>query len=169
MALFEKLKTPEEIFSFKLGSALSMERTVLETLEDVQKETNRAEIRQLAEAHTAETQRHIERIEQSFRLLGEDVDDSPSPAMQGLQKEAKATLKKIDDPIKDAGIFAGMIETEHYEIAVYEILVTNAEARGANDVAALLQENLDEELRTLDAVKELAGSIAKGEGYAVTT
>jgi ferritin-like metal-binding protein YciE len=169
MALFEKLNTPEEIFSFKLGAALSMEKTVLDTLEDVQKETNRAEVRQLAEAHAAESQRHVERIEEAFRLLGEDVDDSPCPAMQGIQKEGKATLKKIDDPIKDAGVFAGMIETEHHEIAVYEILVTNAEARGATEVAALLQQNLDEEQRMLDTVEELAGSIAKGEGYAVAT
>ncbi len=27
--MFEKLTTPEEIFSFKLGSALTMEKTVL--------------------------------------------------------------------------------------------------------------------------------------------
>lgn len=167
MALFEKLTTPEEIFSFKLGSALSMEKAVLDTLGDLEKETNRVAIQRIAQAHAAETRQHIDRIEESFRLLGEDVDDSPCPAMQGIQKEGKATLKKIDEPIKDAGILAGMIETEHHEIAVYEILVTNAEARGATDVAALLQQSLDDELRALDTVKELAGSIAKGEGYAV--
>lgn len=167
--MFEKLNTPEEIFSFKLGSALSMENTILEMLGELQEKTNRDEIRALLATHQDETRQHIANIEKSFELLGEEVDDSPCPAMQGIEKEGKATLKKIDDSIIDAGILAGAIETEHYEIAVYEILVTNAEARGAHDVAALLRENLESEQATLDKVKQTAERIAKGEGYAVAT
>ena len=87
--------------------------------------------------------------------------------MQGIEKEGKATLKKIYDSIIDAGILSGAIETEHHEIAVYEILVTNAKARGASEVAALLQQNLDSELATLEKVKSTAERIATGEGYAV--
>lgn len=165
----KKLHTPEEIFSWKLGAALSMENTVLQSLQEMQQETNREEIRALLVQHEDETRRHITNVEESFRLLGEEVDDSPCPAMQGIAKEGKATLKKIDDPLVDAGILSGAIETEHHEIAVYEILVTNAKARGAGDVAALLQQNLDDELRTLDTVKQVAERIATGEGWAVTT
>lgn len=167
--MFEKLNTPEEIFSFKLGSALSMENTILEMLGELQEKTNRDEIRVLLAAHQDETRQHIANIEKAFELLGEEVDDSPCPAMQGIEKEGKATLKKIDDSIIDAGILAGAIETEHYEIAVYEILVTNAEARGADGVAALLRENLESEQATLDKVKQTAARIANGEGYAVAT
>ncbi|MDA0169442.1 ferritin-like domain-containing protein [Solirubrobacter taibaiensis] len=165
--MFEKLNSPEEIFSWKLGAALSMENTVLDSLQDMQKETNRDEIRTLLAQHEQETRQHIANIERSFELLGEEVDDSPCPAMQGIAKEGKATLKKIDNSIVDAGILSGAIETEHHEIAVYEILVTNAEARGAAEVATLMRENLESEQRTLDAVKSLAERIAKGEGYAV--
>jgi len=165
--MFEKLDTPEEIFSFKLGAALSMEKTVLESLDEMQEKTNRDEIRHLLSHHADETRQHITNIERSFELLGEDVDDSPCPAMQGIHKEGKATLKKIDDSIVDAGILSGAIETEHHEIAVYEILVTNAEARGAADVAALLLEVLAQEQRTLETVKSVAQRIATGEGYAV--
>lgn len=159
----------EEIFSFKLGSALSMENTILEMLGELQEKTNRDEIRAMLATHQDETRQHIANIEKSFELLGEEIDDSPCPAMQGIEKEGKATLKKIDDSIIDAGILAGAIETEHHEIAVYEILVTNAEARGATEVARLLRENLESEQATLDKVKQTAERIAKGEGYAVTT
>jgi ferritin-like metal-binding protein YciE len=165
--MFEKLNTPEEIFSWKLGAALSMENTVLDSLQDMQKETNREEIRTLLAQHEQETRQHIANIEQSFQLLGEEVDDSPCPAMQGIAKEGKATLKKIDDSIVDAGILSGAIETEHHEIAVYEVLVANAEARGATEVADLLRQNLQSEQKTLDTVKSVAERIAKGEGYAV--
>ncbi len=128
--MFEKLKTPEEIFSFKLGSALTMEKNVLGML----------------------------------GLLLEAAE--PCPAMQGLDKGGKATIKKTDDSIVDAVILPVAIETEHHEIAVYEVLVANAEARGAPEVAALLKENLGQEQHTLEEVKSVAERIAN-ECYAV--
>ena len=161
-----KLHTPEEIFSWKLGAALSMEHTVVDSLQDMQQETPRAEVRDLLAKHEEQSRDQIARIEQCFQLLGEEVDDSPCPAMQGIAKEGKATLKKIDDAIVDAGILSGAIETEHHEIAVYEVLVTNAKARGREDVADLLAQNLREEEETLEAVKALGERLAN-EGYAV--
>lgn len=65
-------------------------------------------------------------------------------------------------------ILSGAIETEHHEIAVYEVLVTNAEARGAPEVAALLRENLEQEQHTLEEVKSVAERLAN-EGYAVAS
>lgn len=164
--MFEKLKTPEDIFSFKLGSALKMEQDILEMLGDLQEQTNRSEIRDLLSRHAEETQHHVTNIEECFRLLGEEPDDSASPTTKGLAAEGKASIKKTDDEIVDAVILAGAIEAEHYEIAVYEVLIPNAEARGAQDVAALLRQNLDDELRTLETVKSLAGRLAH-EGWAV--
>ena len=61
---------------------------------------------------------------------------------------------------------AQISETEHLEIATYEVLIPNADARGAQDVKALLQHNLDDELRALDTAKELAVRFAH-EGWAV--
>jgi len=46
------------------------------------------------------------------------------------------------------------------------VLVANAEARGAPEVAALLKENLGQEQHTLEAVKSVAERIAN-ECYAV--
>jgi ferritin-like metal-binding protein YciE len=40
------------------------------------------------------------------------------------RKEGKSRIKKTDDSVVDAVILAGALETEHYEIAVYETLVT---------------------------------------------
>jgi len=168
LTVFEKLNTPEEIFSFKLGSALTMEQNVLEMLGNLQQETKRDELRQLFAHHAEETRGQIANIEKAFELLGEKVDDSPCPAIQGLDKEGKATIKKTDDSIVDAVILSGAIETEHHEIAVYEVLVANAEARGAPDVATLLRENLDQEQQTLKEVKSVAERIAH-EGYAVAS
>jgi ferritin-like metal-binding protein YciE len=164
--MFDKLHTPEEIFSFKLGGALTMEHTSLKLLQELQEKTNRAELRELFAAHEAETRQHISNIERSFDLLGEEVETNPSPAIEGLAKEGESSLKKIDDAIIDAGILAGANEVEHHEIAVYETLVNNAHARGAEDVANLLQQNLNQEKTAVEKISAAAHRIAR-EGYAV--
>lgn len=164
--MFERLNTPEEIFSFKLGSALTMEKTILGMLEDLQQHAQRDELKAALNKHAQETKQHVANIEKSFEMLGEDVDDSPCPAIEGLEKEGNATIKKTDDSVVDAVILAGAAETEHHEIAVYETLITNAKARGAHDVAQLLQQNLDDEQRTLDEVRQTMQRLAT-EGIAV--
>lgn len=164
--MFEHLNTPEEIFSFKLGSALSMERDTLQMLSDLEEHAHRTELKTMFREHAEETRQQITNIEQCFTLLGEPVDDSPSPVTKGLAKEGTSTIKKTDGSIVDAVILAGALETEHYEIAVYETLVINADARGAGEVATLLRANLRQEESARDKVKQAAQRIAN-EGIAV--
>lgn len=66
----------------------------------------------------------------------------------------------------DAIILVAATESEHYEIAVYETLVTNAQARGASEVAALLQQNLEQEKHALEVARATMKTIA-GQGIAV--
>lgn len=158
--MFEHFTTPEEIFSFKLGSALTAEHDNLALLETMSATTQRSELKTLFDDHAAETRQQIANIEKAFSLLGEDVNDSPSPTTKGLAKEGAATIKKTDPSIVDAVLLSGGLEAEHYEIAVYQVLVTNAEARGAHEVAALLQANLDQEIAAADRIAAAAKKIS---------
>src|SRR5690349_17982618 len=81
--MFERLNTPDEIFSFKLGAALKMEQTILEMLPELAEHAQREELKQAIRQHEQETRRHVENIEQAFRQLGEEPDDSPCPAIDG--------------------------------------------------------------------------------------
>ena len=166
--MFERLNTPEEIFSFKLGAALKMENTILEMLADLEESAQREELKAALRRHAEETHRHVANIERCFGLLGEDVDDSPCPAIDGLRSEGKATIKKTDDSVVDAVILAGAAETEHHEIAVYETLIASAQARGAAEVAELLRENLQSEQQTLQEVRSTFERLSR-EGIAVAT
>lgn len=150
--MFEKLTTAEEIYSFKLGAALTMERTTLEMLAELEEHAQREDLKRLFREHAMETRQHVANIERSFELLGEEVDDSPCPAIQGLQKEGQATVKKTDDRVVDAVLLSSANETEHHEIAVYENLIVHAGALGQEDVVALLRENLEQEQHTLGEV-----------------
>ncbi|MDQ0212409.1 hypothetical protein BMF89_01660 [Arthrobacter sp. SRS-W-1-2016] len=163
--MFEHFKTAEEIFSFKLGSALTMEHDSLDMLGELESAATRQELKVLFREHANETRQQITNLEQCFQLLGEEINTSPSPTTKGLAKEGKSTIGKTDDSLVDAVVLAGALETEHYETAVYEILITNAEARGAADVAQLLSQNLEQEKAAIEKIKTAAQQIA-GEGIA---
>jgi len=164
--MFEHLNTPEELFNFKLGAALKMENEILDMLEELEEHAQRSEIKESLRRHHGETQQHVANLERAFQLLGWEVDDSPCPAIEGLAAEGKANIKKTDERIVDEVILSAAAETEHHEIAVYEGLITHAQAHGAGEVAAVLGQNLESEQQTLQHVQQAAAEVARA-GVAV--
>jgi ferritin-like metal-binding protein YciE len=151
--MFERLNTPQELYNFKLGSAYKSEQKVLDMLEKNIEEAQDPSIKRLLQHHHEETQQQIGNIEQAFAALGWEPDESPCPTMEALEKQAKAEIKMTDDALVDNVVLAGAAETEHHEIAMYETLITHAQAMGRDDVVSLLQQNLEQEMHTLDEVR----------------
>ena len=150
--MFDKLKNPREVFGHKLGSALTMEQDVLEMLGDLEDKAQCDELKRQFSHHADETRQQIANIEQAFRAMGEEPDDSPCPAIKGLEADAKADIKMADDSVVDDVILAGAAATEHHEIAVYQTLITHAEELGEPEVVQLLEQNLAQEQHTLEEV-----------------
>ncbi|MBB4662207.1 ferritin-like domain-containing protein [Conexibacter arvalis] len=157
--MFEHLNTPEEAYNYKLGATLKMENKVLDILDDNIEHAQDERVKALFRHHQDETRRHVANIEQAFRLMGWEIDDSPCPAIEGLEKEAKANVRKSDDALVDSVLLQGAVEVEHHEIGVYENLILNARAMGREDVAALLRQNIDEEMHTLEEVRSLEAQL----------
>jgi len=158
--VFERLNTPEEAYNYKLGAALKMERTVLDMLDDNVDEAHDERIRQLFRHHQDETRQQIANIEQAFAIFGWEVDTSPCPAIEGLEKEGKANAKKTDDALVDDVLLQSAAEVEHHEIGVYENLIINARAMGRADVVRLLEQNLEQERHTLREVLQAEEQVA---------
>ena len=158
--MFERLNTAEELYHFKLGAALKMEQTVLEMLDENANEAQDAKLAELFRHHQDETREQIQNLEKAFGLFGWEVDDSPCPAIQGIEKEGKANARKTDDALVDAVLLSGAAETEHHEIAVYEGLITFARAMGKGEVVELLEHNLEQEKHTLEEVRNATYHIA---------
>ncbi len=162
MALLGRtIETPRDLYVHKLGAALKMENTILEMIPQLEEHANDSQLKQSLNTHLAETRGHVANLERAFQALGAEVDDSPCPTIEGLEKEGQANLKLVDDSLKDQVIISGVTETEHHEIAVYEGLITTAEAMGEEDVVALLQENLEQEEATLQKAKQLSQQLAQ--------
>lgn len=79
--------------------------------------------------------------------------------MQGLLDEADSIISDTDKGTftRDAGLILAAQKVEHYEIATYGTLRTFAETMGHDDVAALLQQTLDNEKDTDEALTYIAG------------
>lgn len=159
--MFERLSTPAEAYTYKLGAALNMERTVLKILDSAIEESRKERVRDLLRQHRQESEGHVRNVEEAFRALGEEVDDSPCPAIDGLQAEAKATAKKTDEAFVDLMLLQGAVEVEHHEIAVYENLIMTARAMGHNQVIRPLELNLESERQALRLASEAEESLAR--------
>ena len=89
-----------------------------------------------------------------------------SPAIDGLKTEGRELTEKVDESLVDSVIVGGAVGTEHHEIAVYESLITMAEAMGADDVVALLHENLEQEQHTLKEMSRKAEQFSRQQAGA---
>jgi ferritin-like metal-binding protein YciE len=158
--MFERFNTPAEAYEFKLGATLKMEHKVLEILEANIEAAQDDKVKELLRTHQTESQEHVRNVEAVFALFGWDVDDSPCPAIEGLEKEGAAMIKKTDDSLVDSVILQGAVEIEHHEIGVYENLIINAEAMDRQDVVAVLRRNIESEQSALEKVKALQAEVA---------
>ena len=163
-----QLSSPEEFFAFKLGIALQMERTVLTMLRELEGKANDGELKELISHHRDETEQQLQNLEQAFSALGKEAQGHQSPSIDGLKTEGRELLEKADESLVDSVIVGGAVGTEHHEIAVYESLITMAEAMGADDVVALLQENLEQEQHTLEEMSRKAEQFSRQQAGAQT-
>jgi ferritin-like metal-binding protein YciE len=162
MALFGgTIETPRDLYIHELGAALKTEKTVLEMLPKLEEHASDSQVKEALRRHHEDTTWHIANVQRAFQALGAELDETTCPAMEGLEKETEANLKMVDDRLNDNVIVAGMTGTEHHEIALYEGLVTGAEAMGEQDVVALLQENLESEQATLQKAKKMMQQLAQ--------
>ena len=160
--LGENIESPRELFVHKLGSALTMEKTILEDmLPELEDAANDSELKQNLSQHRRETQGHVRNLEQVFRAIGEAPQEQSCPTIEGLEKEGRAMLGNVDDSLNDAVILSGVVETEAHEIAVYDGLITKAQAMAEDDIVALLQENLESEQQTLQKARKASEQLAK--------
>jgi ferritin-like metal-binding protein YciE len=137
------------------------EKNLAKALPKFQKAATSKELAAAFEKHTAETQTHIERLEQVFSLLDEKAVAKKCDAMEGLLEEAKGILEdtKEGSNTRDAGLILAAQKAEHYEIATYGALRTFAQTMGHTDVADLLQQTLDNEKETDEALTLAAESL----------
>ncbi|KQS03468.1 hypothetical protein ASG11_03650 [Sphingomonas sp. Leaf357] len=160
MGLFTKdIATFDDLFLHQLQDVYYAENQITKALPKMVEKASDGGLRAGFQTHLQETEGQIRRLEQVFDLLGEKPKAVTCPAIDGIIKEANEVAGDIADPaVLDAALIASAQAVEHYEITRYGTLVTWAEQLGRSDIAAILQETLDEEYATDDKLTAMAKS-----------
>lgn len=150
----------KDLFEDTLQDVYWAEKTILKALPKMAEKATDEELKAAFKSHLRETEGHVKRLEQVFKILGEPPNAKKCYATEGLFKEAEELMSQAKTPeVMDAGLISSAQAVEHYEIARYGTLRTWAEELGMTDAAELLQESLDEE----HACNDTLTSIATGE------
>ena len=149
-----------EFFVDELKDIYWAEKHLVKALPKMKKAATSPELAAAFDKHTLETQTHIETLEEVFALLDEKPAAKKCDAMAGLLEEADGIISDTEKGTltRDAGLILAAQKVEHYEIATYGTLKTFAENMGHTDVADLLQQTLDNEKSTDQALTEIAES-----------
>lgn len=147
-----------EFFIDELKDIYWAEKHLVKALPKMKKAATSPELAAAFEKHTQETQTHIETLEEVFGLLDEKPAAKKCDAMAGLLEEANGIIEDTDagTMIRDAGLILAAQKVEHYEIATYGTLRVFAENMDRADVAALLDQTLENEKATDVALTEIA-------------
>ena len=160
MGLFSKdIKNMDDLFVHTLRDIYYAEKQILKALPEMIDKSNDPQLKQGFKMHQSETKNQVTRLEQVFRLHGQEPKGIDCPAIDGIIEEAEDVAGEVEDKsVLDAALIAAAQAVEHYEITRYGSLIAWAKELGRNDCAALLQQNLDEEKATDKKLTSLAES-----------
>ncbi len=157
--------TFEQLFLHVLGDIYYAEKQIVKTLPKLASKATSSELKKALEAHRGETEEQIKRVEEVFQKIGHKPKAVKCVAIEGILKEGNEMLGEIEDEmVRDAGMITSAQAVEHYEIVRYGTLIAWANKLGYDKkIAALLNENLDEERAANDLLTEIAESSVNAE------
>ncbi|BCH05521.1 YciE/YciF family protein (plasmid) [Mesorhizobium sp. 131-2-5] len=146
----------EDMFLDGLRDIYYAEKKILKALPKMARGAEDQQVTAAFEKHLAETEGQVERLEEVFEILGTAARGKTCPAIDGILEEGSEILEDYKGSVSlDAGLVGAAQAVEHYEIARYGTLIAWATSLGRDDVAELLNANLEEEKATDEALTSL--------------
>jgi ferritin-like metal-binding protein YciE len=160
-------KTLADLFHDTLKDIYYAEKKIVSTLPKMAKAAQNVELKAAFQKHLAETEGHVERLEEVFELIGAKAQGKTCDAINGITDEGAEVMTEYKGtPALDPGLLAVAQAVEHYEISRYGTLRTWAEELGYADAVGLLQATLDEEKATDRALTAIAESVVNQQAEA---
>ncbi|WP_286882976.1 MULTISPECIES: YciE/YciF ferroxidase family protein [Sphingobacterium] len=146
-----------ELFEDGLKDIYWAEKALTKALPKMEKNASSEQLKSAISKHLAETETHVDRLEQCFELIGVKAKAEKCEAMAGLLEEAESLMKETEaGSVRDAAIIAAGQKVEHYEIATYGTLAAFAKVLTHKDALKLLLETLGEEKKCDEDLSALA-------------
>jgi ferritin-like metal-binding protein YciE len=151
------LDTIHELLVVSLKDLYSGEKQLVEALPKMAKGATSENLRKGFEEHLKETEGQVERLEQIADILEAKLGGNKCEAMAGLITEGSEFIGIEGSPsVIDLGLIGAAQKVEHYEIAGYLSAMALAEMMGHEEVAHLLGQTLEEEIRTDEKLQMVA-------------
>jgi len=152
-----KITTLEGLLEDELKDLYSAETQMIKIFPKLMEVAASGDLRLAFEDHLAETQRHVERIEQICEQMDMEPTGKKCLAMEGLINEGKEVLKSGMEPeLMDVALVGAAQRVEHYEIAAYGTARAHARQLGLINIANLLNWTLEEEKKANQRLTDLA-------------
>jgi ferritin-like metal-binding protein YciE len=155
--------SPEQLFEHELQDMYYAEKTLTKVLPKLAEEASDGELSRAFTSHLRETEKHVTNLEKVFTKIGKSAQATPCPGIEGIKKEHDEFVQETTTSSKmlDAFLTGAAARAEHYEIAGYTGLVSQARALGERDAVVLLQENLKQEKEALKKVETISKRLFK--------
>jgi ferritin-like metal-binding protein YciE len=163
-------RTPKKLdtlFRDTLKDIYFAEKKILTALPKMAKAAQSGDLRAAFEKHRRETEGQVQRLDEVFGLIEAKPQGKNCPAILGMIEEGQEIIEDYKgSPALDAGLLAAAQSVEHYEISRYGTLRTWAGELGLDRAVRLLEQTLEEEKATDQALTELAESVVNMEAEA---
>ncbi len=161
----DKIDTIDDLFVHELKDLYSAETQLVEALPAMAAAATAPELRQGFEKHLEQTRAHMQRVEQALTILGEQTDNTVCDGMKGLIEEGQSIMQSVEHgAVLDGALIDAARKVEHYEIAAYRGAMSKAHELGHDEVAELLEANLQEEELTDHQLQTLAEAMMPYSG-----
>ena len=153
----KQTKTLHELFHDTLKDIYYAEKKILATLPKMAKAAQSEDLKEAFEKHRKETEDQVERLDRVFEEIDKKAQGKTCAAIVGITDEGAEIMKSYKgSPALDAGLLSAAQAVEHYEISRYGTLIAWAEELGLEEAVSLLEETLEEEKATDEALTKIA-------------
>jgi ferritin-like metal-binding protein YciE len=150
-------KDLNELFLDTLKDIYYAEKKILKALPKMAKAANSDDLRAAFEQHLDQTETHVERLDEIFKLLGKAARGKKCDAIEGIIDEGEEIMEEYaGTPALDAGLLAAAQAVEHYEISRYGTLKAWARKLNMPEAIKLLDQTLTEEKKTDETLSKIA-------------
>lgn len=160
-------KDLNDLFHDTLKDIYFAEKQILKALPKMAKAAQSADLVAAFEKHHGETEGQVDRLEQVFKLIDKPAKAKTCDAIMGILDEGKEIMDEYKGTeALDAGLLAAAQAVEHYEISRYGTLKAWAAKLGMKEAVQLLDETLQQEHKTDEALTTLALGEVNSEALA---
>ena len=148
----------QKFFVDQLKDMHYAENELVKGLQELKNASSTEELEDAFDEHIKQTQRHVQRLEKVFKLIGKEPESKTCEAIDGLLRECRDIISETEEGTmtRDAALIIAAQKVEHYEIATYGGLVALARTMNLDRAADLLDKTLAEEADTDTKLTDIA-------------